>query len=60
MSEFFDFSPASLARLAAEDAARALADTDFDAEEIVRRSMQIAGDICVYTNGNLTVETIKG
>ena len=39
-------------------AARALADTEFDAEEIVRRSMKIAGDICVYTNGNLVIERI--
>ena len=41
-------------------AARALVDTDLDAEEIARRAMQIAADICVYTNGNLTVETIAG
>lgn len=39
-------------------AARALADTDFDAETIARRSMAIAADICVYTNNNLTVETL--
>jgi ATP-dependent HslUV protease subunit HslV len=39
-------------------AARALADTDLPAEEIVRRSMRIAADICVYTNHNLVVETI--
>ncbi|MCA4909624.1 MAG: ATP-dependent protease subunit HslV, partial [Methylobacterium sp.] len=39
-------------------AARALAETDFDAEEIVRRSMQIAGDICVYTNHSLVIESI--
>jgi ATP-dependent HslUV protease, peptidase subunit HslV len=41
-------------------AARALADTDFDAEEIVRRSMKIAGDICVYTNHSLVIESIEG
>jgi ATP-dependent HslUV protease, peptidase subunit HslV len=40
-------------------AARALADQPLTAEEIVRRSMQIAGDICVYTNGNLVVESIE-
>jgi ATP-dependent HslUV protease subunit HslV len=34
-------------------------DMDFSAEEIARRAMAIASDICVYTNGNLTVETIK-
>ena len=39
-------------------AARALADTDLDAEEIVRRSMKIAGDICVYTNHSLVIESI--
>ena len=39
-------------------AARALVDQPLTAEEIVRRSMAIAGDICVYTNGNLVVETI--
>ncbi len=39
-------------------AARALAETELDAEEIVRRAMRIAGDICVYTNGNLVIESI--
>jgi ATP-dependent HslUV protease subunit HslV len=34
-------------------------ETDLDAEEIARRAMAIAADICVYTNGNLTVETIE-
>ncbi len=40
-------------------AGRALMDTDLSAEEVARKAMSIAGDICVYTNGNLTVETIK-
>ena len=39
-------------------AARALMDTDKSAEEIARRAMQIAGDICVYTNHNFVVETL--
>ena len=39
-------------------AARALADTDFDAEEIARRAMKIAGEICIYTNGNVVMETL--
>ncbi len=39
-------------------AARALMDSEHDAEAIARRAMAIAADICVYTNGNLTVETI--
>jgi len=39
-------------------AARALLDFDLAAEEIARRAMAIAGDICVYTNGSLTVESL--
>ncbi|HEV7245495.1 MAG TPA: ATP-dependent protease subunit HslV [Shinella sp.] len=39
-------------------AARALMDTDRSAEDIARRAMQIAGDICVYTNHNVVVETL--
>jgi ATP-dependent HslUV protease subunit HslV len=31
---------------------------DLSAEEIVKRSMKIAGDLCVYTNNNLTLETL--
>ena len=41
-------------------AARALMDSDLSAEEVARKAMAIAADICVFTNGNLTVETIKG
>jgi ATP-dependent HslUV protease subunit HslV len=41
-------------------AARALAGTELDAEDIVRRSMAIAGDICVYTNHSLVIESIGG
>ncbi|MCW5684193.1 MAG: ATP-dependent protease subunit HslV [Pseudolabrys sp.] len=40
-------------------AARALADSDMGAEQIVRKSLDIAADICVYTNRNVTVETLK-
>jgi len=39
-------------------AARGLMTTDLEAEDIARRAMAIAADICVFTNGNLTVETI--
>ena len=39
-------------------AARALMDTDMDAEAIARRAMGIAADICVYTNHDLVVETL--
>jgi ATP-dependent HslUV protease subunit HslV len=40
-------------------AARALIDGPLDAEAIVRRSLDIASDICVYTNRNVTVEMLK-
>jgi ATP-dependent HslUV protease subunit HslV len=39
-------------------AARALYDQPLDAETIARKAMGIAAEICVYTNGNLTVERI--
>ena len=39
-------------------AARGLIESDLDAEDVARQAMAIASDICVYTNGNLTVETI--
>ena len=39
-------------------AARALLPMPLDAEDIVRRSMSIAAQICVYTNGNLVLEAI--
>ena len=39
-------------------AARALADSGLDAETIARKAMAIAAEICVYTNSNLTVETL--
>ena len=39
-------------------AARAMMDTDLDAETVARKAMAIAADICVYTNGNLTVESL--
>lgn len=40
-------------------AARALVDTDQDAETIARKSLTIAAEICVFTNGNMTVEKIS-
>jgi len=41
-------------------AAKAYLDgSDLSAEEIARRSLQIAGDICVFTNHNITVEVIS-
>src|SRR5216684_2779361 len=39
-------------------AARALVDSDKDAEAIVRRALDIAADICVFTNRNVTIETL--
>ena len=39
--------------------ARALMEnTDLDAREIAEKSMKIAGDMCVYTNHNLTIEEV--
>ena len=40
-------------------AARALMDQDLSAEEIARRSMKIAGDLCVYTNDSVILEKIS-
>ena len=39
-------------------AARALIDTDMEAEAIARKAMAIAAEISVYTNGNVTVESL--
>ena len=36
-----------------------LANTDLAPTEIVRKSLEIAADICVYTNNNIVVETLK-
>ena len=44
----------------AQAAARALLDnTDRPADEIVRKGLTIAGDICVYTNHHHTIETLE-
>ena len=39
-------------------AAKALADSKLSAEEIARKAMQIAADICIYTNSNIVVERL--
>jgi ATP-dependent HslUV protease subunit HslV len=39
-------------------AARALLDGPLSAEAIVRRALDIAAEICVYTNRNVTIETM--
>ncbi|MGD2133592.1 MAG: ATP-dependent protease subunit HslV [Maricaulaceae bacterium] len=41
-------------------AARAFYEVEDDAETIARKAMAIAAEICVYTNDNLTVETVGG
>src|SRR5690606_24896844 len=44
----------------AQAAAKALlANTELDARSIVEKGLTIAGDICVYTNHNLTIEELK-
>ncbi|MEI7428855.1 MAG: ATP-dependent protease subunit HslV [Betaproteobacteria bacterium] len=43
----------------AQSAARALIEnTDLDPAEVVRKSLEIAGDLCIYTNHNFTIETL--
>ncbi|HCH95583.1 MAG TPA: ATP-dependent protease subunit HslV, partial [Erythrobacter sp.] len=39
-------------------AAKALVDYEDDAETIARKAMAVAADVCVFTNGNVTVETV--
>lgn len=44
----------------AQASARALLEnTELSAQDIVVKSLNIAGDICVFTNQNLTVETLR-
>jgi ATP-dependent HslUV protease subunit HslV len=44
----------------AQAAARALLEaTELDAAEIVRRSLGIAAELCIYTNQNIVVETLE-
>jgi ATP-dependent HslUV protease subunit HslV len=40
-------------------AARALMDQDLSAEEIAKKSMKIAGDLCIYTNNSIILEKIS-
>ncbi len=40
-------------------AARALVDTEMGAREITEKSMQIAADICIYTNSQIQLEEIE-
>jgi ATP-dependent HslUV protease subunit HslV len=39
-------------------AARALVEVEPDPERIVRRSLAIAAEICVYTNANVVIESL--
>ena len=39
-------------------AARALRDTKLSAEEIAKQSLEIAADLCIYTNNNIILEKI--
>ena len=39
-------------------AAKVLIDTDMSAEEIAKKSIKVASDICVFTNDNLSMEKI--
>ena len=39
-------------------AARALIDTELDAEAVVKKAMRIAAEICIYTNTNVTIESL--
>lgn len=41
-------------------AARALAQYEEDPEVLARRAMQIAAEVCVFTNDQLTIEVIEG
>ncbi|MDT8450770.1 MAG: ATP-dependent protease subunit HslV [Wenzhouxiangellaceae bacterium] len=44
----------------AQAAARGLQrHTELDAETICREALNIAGEICIYTNGNLTIESLE-
>ncbi len=44
----------------AQAAARALLDnTEYSAEEIVSKALSIAGDICIYTNQNHSIEVLN-
>ena len=44
----------------AQAAARALiAHTELSAHDVVKRSLEIAGDICIYTNQNHTIEVLE-
>ena len=39
-------------------AAKVLIETDMKAEEIAKKALKVASDICVFTNNNVTMEKI--
>ena len=39
-------------------AAKVLIDTNLSAEEVARKAIQVASDICVFTNNNIQIEKI--
>ena len=41
-------------------AAKALSDYEPDPEKLARRAMGIAAEVCVFTNDQLTIETVEG
>jgi ATP-dependent HslUV protease subunit HslV len=44
----------------AQSAARALLEnTELDPEQLVRKSLEVAADLCIYTNRNLIIETLE-
>ena len=43
----------------AQSAARALIEnTDIEPVEVIRKSLEIASDLCIYTNRNFTIESL--
>jgi ATP-dependent HslUV protease subunit HslV len=44
----------------AQSAARALLEnTELEPEQLVRKSLEVAADLCIYTNRNLIIETLE-
>ena len=39
-------------------AAKVLMDSDMTAEQIAKKSLKVASEICVFTNGNVTTEKV--
>ena len=57
--DVYDVTGAGDMMLAGLAAARALIDQkNLSAEDIAKKSLNIAADICVYTNNNLVIETL--